>query len=220
MRTILDSAEDGVVARTRVMLLPPAYASAEDFMRAGFASTVRSRALPLDLVFVELKLQHMTDRSILRRLRHEVVLPARAAGCGAVWLGGVSLGAFIAIAYAERYPHEIDGLCLLAPYLGNHIVIGEIERANGVLEWNPGTVADDDDERRIWRFIKELGTRELPLHLGFGQEDRFAGSHRLMAAALPPETVDVTPGGHEWPTWLRLWENFLSKRFPTSGAIS
>jgi hypothetical protein len=81
-------------------------------------------------------------------------------------------------------------------------------------------VADDDDERRIWRFIKELGTRELPLHLGFGQEDRFAGSHRLMAAALPPETVDVTPGGHEWPTWLRLWENFLSKRFPTSGAIS
>jgi pimeloyl-ACP methyl ester carboxylesterase len=174
----------------------------------------------VDLGFVELKLPHLTDRSVLRRLRHEVVLPARASGCNRIWLGGISLGGFLAMAYAERFPKEIDGLCLLAPYLGNHIVIGEIERANGVREWNPGTVADDDDERRIWRFIKEQGTRALPLHLGFGQDDRFAASQRLMATALPPESVDVVPGGHEWPTWLRLWENFLMKRFATGEATA
>ncbi len=220
MRAILDSAKHDGIAPTRVLLLPPAYASADDFVRAGFATAARSRGLPLDLVFVELKLQHLTDRSILRRLRHEAVLPARAAGCHSIWLGGVSLGAFIAIAYAERYSQEIDGLCLLAPYLGNHIITGEIERANGILDWSPGTLADDDDERRIWRFIKEHGAGDLPLHLGFGQDDRFAGSHRLMAAALSPANVDVVPGGHEWPTWLRLWDNFLSQRFPTSKAIS
>jgi|SRR5581483_3159656 len=220
MRAILDFAKDHVVAPTRVLLLPPAYASADDFVRAGFVTPARARGLPLDLVFVELKLQHLTDRSILRRLRHEIVLPARATGCHSIWLGGVSLGAFVAIAYAERYPQEIEGLCLLAPYLGNHIVIGEIERANGVLEWSPGTLADDDDERRIWRFIKEHGARDLPLHLGFGQDDRFAGSQRMMAAALPPESVDVVSGGHDWATWLRLWDNFLSKRFPTSEAIT
>jgi hypothetical protein len=220
MHTILDSARDGVVAPTRVLLLPPAYTPLEDFVRAGLATTVRARRLFLDLVFVELKLQYLTDRSILRRLRHEVVLPARAAGCHSIWLGGVSLGAFVALAYAERFPGELDGLCVLAPYLGNHIVTGEIERANGVREWSPGTLADDDDERRIWRFIKEHDTRESPLHLGFGQDDRFADSQRLMAAALPSEVVDVVPGGHEWPTWLRLWDNFLSKRFPTSATLS
>jgi len=218
MRAILESAKDGIVAPTRVLLLPAAYTAPEDFLREGFAKAVRARSLQVDLVFVELKLQHLTDRTLLRRLRHEIVLPARALGCHSLWLGGISLGGFVAIAYAERYLHEIDGLCLLAPYLGNHIVVGEIERSNGVAGWTPGELADDDDERRIWRFIKEQRSRTSPLHLGFGHDDRFAASHRLMAAALAPESVDVVPGGHDWPAWRRLWENFLDTRFPADRA--
>jgi pimeloyl-ACP methyl ester carboxylesterase len=218
MRTVQEPAETGKTAPTQVVLLPAAYSTPEDFLREGFVRTVREARRPaLDLVFVELKLQHLTDRTILRRLRHEVVLPARAPGCS-IWLGGISLGGFVALAYAERYPLEIDGLCLLAPYLGNHMVTGEIERANGVHEWIPGELAEDDDERRIWRFIKEQQVRRSPLHLGYGREDRFAASHRMMASALDPASVDVVPGGHEWPVWLRLWENFLAARFPASAA--
>jgi len=220
MRSILEPAKDGIVAPTRVLLLPAAYSAPEDFLRQGFGKAVKDRAMPVDLVFVELKLQHLTDRTLLRRLRHEIVLPARALGCRALWLGGISLGGFVAIAYAERYLQEIDGLCLFAPYLGNHIVVGEIERANGVAGWTPGELADDDDERRIWRFIKEQRSRTSPLHLGFGHDDRFAGSHRLMAAALAPESVDVVPGGHDWPAWLRLWENFLDTRFLRDRALT
>jgi hypothetical protein len=41
-----------------------------------------------------------------------------------------------------------------------------------------------------WRFIKEYHTRPSPLHLGFGQDDRFARSHRLMAAALHGANVN------------------------------
>jgi pimeloyl-ACP methyl ester carboxylesterase len=178
----------------------------------------RERLVSLDLVFVELKPQHLTDRTVLRRLRHELVLPARALGCRSIWIGGISLGGFLAIAYAERYPEEIDGLCLFAPYLGNHIVTGEIERAKGVVGWHPGEVAADDDERRIWRFIKTHADHSFPMHLGFGQDDRFAGSHRLMAAALPARNVDIVPGGHEWNAWRRLWENFLDTRFTPPGA--
>jgi pimeloyl-ACP methyl ester carboxylesterase len=213
MRALLEPAETGSLAPTRVLLLPAAYTAPEDFQREGFVTAARDRALPLDLVFVELKLQHLTDRTILRRLRHEVILPARAVGCTSLWLGGISLGGFVALAYAERYPHEIDGLCLFAPYLGNHIITGEIERAQGVHQWTPGELADEDDERRIWRFIKEQRDRPAPLHLGFGREDRFAASHRMMATALAPESVDIVPGGHEWPAWRRLWENFLDARF-------
>jgi pimeloyl-ACP methyl ester carboxylesterase len=220
MRTVLEPATTEGIAATRVLLLPAAYTTPDDFLREGFVKAARDRALPVDLVFVELKVQHLTDRTILRRLRHEVVLPARALGCRSIWLGGISIGGFVALAYAERYPEEIDGLCLLAPYLGNHIVTGEIERANGVHEWTPGELAADDDERRIWRFIKEHRARPSPLHLGFGRDDRFADSHRMMASALAPECVDVVPGGHEWPVWRQLWENFLDARFQAKTATT
>jgi pimeloyl-ACP methyl ester carboxylesterase len=220
MRTVLEPAATEGIAATRVLLLPAAYTTPDDFQREGFVKAARDRALPVDLVFVELKVQHLTDRTILRRLRHEVVLPARALGCRSIWLGGISIGGFVALAYAERYPEEIDGLCLLAPYLGNHIVTGEIERANGVHEWTPGELAADDDERRIWRFIKEHRARPSPLHLGFGRDDRFADSHRMMASALAPECVDVVPGGHEWPVWRQLWKNFLDARFQPKTATT
>jgi enterochelin esterase-like enzyme len=164
-------------------------------------------------VFAEVNLQHLTDRTILRRLRHELILPARALGCSSIWICGISLGGFIGLAYAERYPSEIDGLCLLAPYLGNHMITGEIERANGVAGWEPGELTADDDERRVWRFIKLQPNPGIAIGLGYGQDDRFAGSHRMMAQALHPADVHVIPGGHEWPVWARLWEDFLDRQF-------
>ena len=51
------------------------------------------------------------------------------------------------------------------------------------------------------------------MHLGFGREDRFVDAHRLMAKALPETAVNEVPGGHDWVTWNRLWENFLDSRF-------
>ena len=213
MRTVVDSAQPGVVAATRVLFLPAAYTGPEDFVRAGFVSAVRERELPLDLVFADVNLQHLTDRSILRRLRHELVLPARALGCRSIWICGISLGGFIGLAFAERYTSEIDGLCLLAPYLGNHMITGEIERAAGVAGWQPGELEPDDDERRVWRFIKTRASHPVDVHLGYGRDDRFANSHQMMAAALDPNAVHVVAGGHEWPAWSKLWAGFLDRRF-------
>jgi len=212
MHTIADAAHAGHSAPMRVLMLPAAYSGPEDFVRAGFARAVRRRHLEVDLVFARLELQHLNDRTLLTRVRQELLLPARAQGCS-IWLGGISLGGYVALCCAERYPQEIDGLCLFAPYLGSHIVTDEIARAAGVHAWRPGEIAADDEERRIWRFIQTLGARALPIHLGLGREDRFAPRQRLMAAALAPASVDIVPGGHDWPTWYRLWENFLDARF-------
>lgn len=209
MRARLEQAQQGAIAATRVIMLPAAYTGPDDFVRAGFALATRQRSLLLDVAFVDLNLIQLTDRTLLRRLRHEVILPARAEGCRTVWLAGISLGGFIALAYADRYRGEVDGLCVLAPYLGNRMVTGEIAAAGGVKGWEPGELAADDDERRVWRFIK---TSPRELHLGFGSEDRFADSHRMMAAALPPEMVHVLPGAHDWPVWRQLWDNFLDAR--------
>jgi pimeloyl-ACP methyl ester carboxylesterase len=192
--------------------LPGAFHGALDFLAAGFAEAVRTRRAALDLTLVDLELEHVGDRSALQRLRSDIVLPARAAGVS-IWLGGISLGGLLALDYAASYPDELDGLCLLAPYLGNRILTAEIAQAPGLASWQPGELAETDEERRIWRYIKSRRADSRPLYLGFGQGDRFSAAHELLAATLPTDSVDVIAGGHDWSTWVRLWENFLDSRF-------
>jgi alpha-beta hydrolase superfamily lysophospholipase len=213
MRALFEPARPGEVAATRIALLPAAYTAPEDFVREGFVERLRARGLGIDLVLASLEFGHVTDRSVLDAVERELVAPARAAGA-ALWLGGISLGGYVALACAERLRGELAGLCLFAPYLGSYIVTSEVERA-GLSGWQPGTLGEEDDERRIWRFIQSLRAGSLPVHLGLGRDDRFGERHRLLAEALRPEDVDVVPGGHDWPTWRQLWENFLDARFHT-----
>jgi pimeloyl-ACP methyl ester carboxylesterase len=208
----LVAARPGHSAPRRVLLLPPAYARPEDFLREGFAEAVRARALDVDLQPVGLRFRSVSDRSAVAHVE-QLIAAARSAGCAQVWLAGISLGAYIALLCVERAPQAVDGLCLFAPYLGSHIVTQEIERAGGVAAWEPGELAADDEERRLWRFIQARAHGAPPIHLGLGREDRFGARHRLLAAALPATRVDLVPGGHEWPVWRRLWENFLDARF-------
>jgi pimeloyl-ACP methyl ester carboxylesterase len=147
-------------------------------------------------------MSHLQDRRPLERLRSEIILPARIAGIS-TWLAGISLGGLIALDYASAHPGEIDGLCLLAPYLGNRMLIDEIAA---------GRLAEPDSEHRIWHYIKAHNDA-APLYLGYGRQDRFSRAHDLMAAALPAKSVDVIDGGHEWRTWSILWERFLDLHF-------
>jgi pimeloyl-ACP methyl ester carboxylesterase len=192
--------------------LPGAYHTAQDFVTAGFAQAVRARQISLDLIFIDMELEHVGDRSALQKLHSDIVSPARAAGIS-VWLGGISLGGLFALDYAASHPDEVDGLCLLAPYLGSRILTNEIARAPGLAAWQPDELAEADEQRRVWRYIRNRRAGSPPLYLGFGREDRFSAAHELLAAALPADSVDVISGGHEWPTWSSLWGNFLDSRF-------
>jgi pimeloyl-ACP methyl ester carboxylesterase len=182
-------------------------------MEAGFDAAARTRHLAVDLHFMRVELEHVGDRRVIERLAREVVAPARAAGCRSIWLAGISLGGFFALDYAANQA-GCDGLCLLAPYLGNRQLIAEIAAAPGLEAWDAGPLAESDEERRIWRFIRDRhgkhGPERRPVYLGYGREDRFARGHALMAEALPPGMVHVAAGGHDWPTWSALWEQFLT----------
>lgn len=196
---------------TRMIWLPGAFNSPRDFADAGFAAAAERRGLPLQLTFVDLTFEHLQDRSALQRLRAEAVLPARDAG-ESVWLAGISLGGMLALEYAARHGEDIDGVYLMAPYLGNRMLTREIMQAPGLAAWDAGELAETDEERRIWRYIKSRGPDAVPLHLGFGKHDRFAAAQRLLAAALPENAVHEIEGGHDWRTWSALWDNFLDSR--------
>jgi pimeloyl-ACP methyl ester carboxylesterase len=211
MRSLLKPARPGSVAPTQMIWLPGAYHSARDFLDEGFPEKVLERRIPLDLRFVDLEMRHLDDREPLERLRGEILLPARASGVS-VWLAGISLGGSIALDFASSHPEELDGLCLLAPYLGNRMLLKEITAACGLARWEPGELADGDVERRVWCHLKTRIGRPS-LYLGYGQEDRFSAAHSMLAQELPADAVDVIAGGHDWRTWTKLWENFLDSRF-------
>jgi pimeloyl-ACP methyl ester carboxylesterase len=212
MRSIVEPSVHPSGAGARMICLPGAYDSAQNFQNAGFAAAVARHGLDLELIYVDLDLEHLGDRSALQSLREQWVLPALEAGTPC-WLAGISLGGMLALDYASGYSQDLAGLCLLAPYLGNRMLTAEIRGARGLAAWDPGALAETDEERRIWRYIKNRPDNSGPLYLGFGLTDRFAESHQLLAASLPENCVDVIEGGHDWLTWTALWENFLESGF-------
>ncbi|HLW23050.1 MAG TPA: hypothetical protein VKT22_01670 [Steroidobacteraceae bacterium] len=212
MRRIARPADPGRSAAQCMVWLPGAYQALEDFLEAGFDTAVRERRLPLDLEFVDLEPEHLNDRTALERLESAVLAPARARGARCLWLAGISLGGYIALETIVANPRACDGLCLLAPYLGQRSLIAEIASAGRLEQWSCGSLAQADEERGIWRFVQAGGLAKRCL-LGFGSEDRYAAGHRLLAATLPAEAVQVIAGGHDWATWRRLWELLLDSRF-------
>ena len=197
-------------ALTRIVLLPGAYHALAEFVHAGFERALRARQMAAELILAAPELAHLNDRGWLARLQSEVLAPARARG-GDLWLGGVSLGGYMALRFAAEYEHAIDGLCLLAPYLGSRLIAAEVAAQPNLASWQPGALADDDDDRRIWRLVQRLPAlgRAPRIFLGFGSEDRFADTQRLLAGVLPAASTHVIPGGHDWPVWRALWEQFL-----------
>jgi hypothetical protein len=216
MRHLIDLTQTGQHADTLVILLPGAYHQPEDFIKEGFVSAVRERALAIDLIMAELTFSDVTNQTALTKIHNSLVQPALAAGYQNIWLAGISIGGYVAMSYADHYPKQLSGLLLLAPYPGNRMTTGEIAYAGGIEAWVPDAISDEDTERGNWYWLKtHANTRDIEIHLGYGAEDRFAESHLMMAQALPVAHVDKIPGDHIWPVWLQLWHNFLDKRFMT-----
>jgi len=195
-----------------VILLPGAYHRPEQFLQAGFDRALHERAPGVQLILTAPQLAHLTDRHWLAEL-HQVVTTARSGRDTPVWLGGISLGGFMALRFAAQYPEVLDGLCLLAPYLGSRIIAAEIATFADIADWRPGTLDADDDERRIWQYVAQLrgGLTATRVFVGFGSDDRFADTQRLLARMLASErnrTLEIT-GDHDWPVWRELWTAFL-----------
>ena len=198
-------------ADTLVILLPGALHGPQDFVREGYADDVQARGLTLDLQFAALEFEHVASEQALPELRDDLLKPAIEDGYRSIWLAGISIGGYVAMRFADRFPGYVQGLFLMAPYPGNRMITNEIARSGGLAAWQPRTLAGDDAERGNWRWLQRPGKVEV--HLGYGSEDRFATAHGMMAQALPAEHVDQVGGGHDWSAWRMLWERFLDRRF-------
>jgi pimeloyl-ACP methyl ester carboxylesterase len=141
---------------TLLVMLPGSYALPEDFIREGFVQAVRDRHLALDMVLVDAHLGYYSDRSIIDRLRADVIAPARARGYRHIWLMGISIGAFGAMILAETLPQDFDGVIALGPYLGKRAMSEEINAQGGLRSWRApqGTLDREEIDAILWRWLQ------------------------------------------------------------------
>ena len=206
-------------ARTDTLLvfLPGAGSDPQEFVQEGFVREVQDRRIAADVMLVDAHMGYYNNRTIVDRLDADVFKPARAAGYRNIWLVGISIGGFGALLNEELMPGQVAGIVLLAPFLGRRELSTDIYLEGGLRAWRApvGPLPLDEMETRLWRLLQTNGAASQPaagrppLYLGYGLGDRFAFSHRLLAAALPRERVFTTPGGHDWPEWRRLWQQAL-----------
>jgi pimeloyl-ACP methyl ester carboxylesterase len=208
-----DRACPATLAPVLLVLLPGANMAPAELEREGFVAAVRQRKLAVDVALPDAHMGYVYDGSMMTRLHDDVIGPAQAQGYRRIWLAGISLGGFVAMGYAARHPGAIEGLVLLAPYLGRRPLVQAIAAAGGPATWRQTAQPRDasDFDHDLWMWLSQPPANAPPLYLGYGAEDRFAEGHALLAGLLPPAQVTTAAGGHDWAPWRSLWAQWLAR---------
>ncbi|VWX62233.1 conserved hypothetical protein [Burkholderiales bacterium 8X] len=216
MKTHLRFVNGRTRSETLLVFLPGAFLKPEEFEREGFVDAVKEHGVDADSLLVDADVSYYYDQTFVERLHQDVLEPHRALGYQKIWLVGISIGGFGALIHELANPGLVDGVVVLAPYLGRRPVGAEIIKAGGLRRWKApeGPPPDQEVDRKLWpwlqRYTDPVAARGLPpLYLGYGLSDRFAPNHGLLADALPAGHAFTTEGGHDWPQWSRLWRDML-----------
>ena len=196
-------------------MLPGAKNTPQQLVENGFIRALRERSLPVDVLALDAHVDLYLDRSEIERLLHHMLDEAKAHGYRRIWLLGISLGGSGSMICATQRTAEIEGMFLLAPFLGTRGIIAEVEAAGGLQHWHAGEIGSRDHERTLLEQIQRslLGADEFPaIYLGFGSKDRYRGASMVLSEHLPPHCVIMKAGGHDWETWKELWDLLLDKQ--------
>lgn len=187
------------------------------FQMEGFVDAVQSRNLPYDMLAPNTHLGYYQERTLVERLRADVIQPAKADGYHNVWIVGVSMGGLGALLYLKTHPEDIAGVVVLGPYLGDSEILDEIAAAGGVQHWNPGVYNPVEQwQRMLWDWLKRypnLDSDSAPIIMGMATDDLYYKGHKLLADTLPPDRVIETGGKHRFKTFKGIWDKVLEREF-------
>lgn len=187
--------------------LPGALMTPRHMDEAGLFEVVRKRGLALDLLALNLHALEACNRDALHMLAEQLM--AERQQYQRVWLGGISRGGHLALSCLAEHSGLLDGLCLLAPYPGSRLTTNAIQRAGGLPVWQATEEQLLDPEFRLWRWLQQPRV-QVPLFMGWGEQDRFVDGMQALRDGLPTAEVCTVPGEHDWLAWLPLWEQFLA----------
>lgn len=204
--TRLVEAPAGGAGRVLVVVLPGRGDDLQGLADSGIAGAIQAAWPQADVLLAEVGLGYYYEGRMPERLHAEVIAPARARGYAGVWLAGASLGGMGTLLYERSHPGELDGLVLLAPYLGDRGLLAEIGET-GLAGWSPGPRPAEINrktyQREVWRNLQGWAAsgRGDAVWLAYGVDDRLAKAIGLLAPALPADQVLARPGGHAWVVW-------------------
>ena len=195
-------------AQRLVVVLPGRADNLGALRRSGMPEAIQAAWPDADVLLAELTLGYYMQGRAPERLHAEVIAPARArGGYREIWLAGASMGGMGVLMYDRLHPGEMDGLVLLAPYLGDAKQLREIGDAGGVAQWqagDPQTTDPDAWQRVLWQHIQRLSQNPKQARrvwLAYGDRDRLREAMPLLIPALPQDQVLVREGGHTWAVW-------------------
>ncbi len=204
---------DAASARCLVVLLPGAGDRASTFRDEGFIAAIQGSGASVDIVATDATLGYYYRGVVVERLAADVIGPLRGR-YEQVWLLGVSMGGFGSLHYAQQHD-GVDAVVVFAPYLGSRRLGDEIRSAGGLVRWipdRPAPITKKNYQRQLWSWLHRVTTgadKGPTLYVGYGDDDdRLAP---LLAAGLPPANVFHAPGGHDWPVWRELLQQFLQR---------
>lgn len=201
--------------RLLLVMLPGAGMMAEDFAARGFVNEVQHGGAIVDMIAAQPDQTLYLDGTVAQVLETAVLAPARAVGYRRIWLLGISLGGMGALACAATHDGSVQGLILLAPFIGTHATVRELSRAGGFAGWQPATSAATMAERKILIWMKSYlaGGSVVPaLWLGYASQDRFAAGHTLLAGALQQDRAVQVEGGHDWTAWRAAFHGIIARK--------
>lgn len=190
-----------------VVVLPGRYDDLASLTDSGVVEAIQSQWPRADVLLAAAAMDYYIDGVVADRLHREIVAPARERGVQQLWVVGASLGGMGALLYERAHPGELDGIVLLAPYLGDRAIIGQIMAAGGPCQWQPGppqTINGSNFETELWRSLRGLADdadRAGRIWLAYGDEDRLRYAIPAIAPLLDPDQVIEVSGGHEWGVW-------------------
>ena len=210
--------------RILLLMLPGAYSEAQDFERQAFVEDLRRRTDEVDVRMVGAHIGHVTEKTVLQRLRQDVLEPARTQGYQRIWALGISLGGFVSLMQAVEDEPVIEGAVVLAPYLGPRSVYApwlampaaqrmaffEQQLQPRMPRVPPGSGSKEEDAALLQFWARLALQRQRPsVWMGWGLDDRFAKANSGLSENWPADRRLTAPGDHDWPAWRALWQQWL-----------
>lgn len=199
------STDNGGPHRDALLVMLPGFRDrAERFVDTGFVDAYAGQRF--DLLSADAHYGYYRDRTLTERLHDDIIAPAKAEGYSEIWLLGISMGGLGSLLYANDFPSDVDGVILLAPFLGDRCIVEEIRAAGGLENWSGESTCTEDYEVDVWRWLKRtIAAGQIDVVLGYGTSDRLAPMYAPLLDVLPESRVHRVAGGHDWRTWTELW---------------
>lgn len=203
-----------------VVFMPGFLDGPETYLENRFPHALNGSGAPCDSVGLDLHVRYYSDVGLADIVYSDVLIPAASRGYDEIWLVGISMGGLGALLTASQHPEMIDGIVLIAPFVGEERVLAEIREAGGLGTWRAPEGIDEapwteaNYTEHVWAWLEGYDSDPdamPPLYIGWGDEDSLGTGDALLGEVQDEGHVFHAPGGHGWSVWGPIWQDILRR---------